>query len=250
MKTLSVGVRSIFSDVNWRSKLLTSLRCLWNGITSIQINCQLFSYPVQLLFPLFIRNTQRLNSCVNQFQKTYNFWLEWRLNFSFLNLFPINSPEKKTNDSFVCCVKLCCNPDLHFTFTISWLDEKNSLCHILQFYFVVLQFYELDYVMLIFSIIRRRYHKLWVFILEIQLVWFYSTGRIDAPWCQLHHFHCIRVSLMDSWSKVLYKFPLLLWKDMKLKNWDLVLLSWGKKNRKVSALKLLALQNHSSKNPL
>lgn len=31
MNSLSVGVRSIFSEVNWRSKLDTSLRCFWMG---------------------------------------------------------------------------------------------------------------------------------------------------------------------------------------------------------------------------
>lgn len=32
IKSLSVGVRSVFSDVNWRSKLDTSLRCFcWGG---------------------------------------------------------------------------------------------------------------------------------------------------------------------------------------------------------------------------
>lgn len=44
MNNLSVGVRSVFSDVNCLSKLLTSLRCFWKKITSLTNITQAYCY--------------------------------------------------------------------------------------------------------------------------------------------------------------------------------------------------------------
>ena len=77
MNSLSVGVRSVFSDVNCRSKFDTSLRC-------------------------FCDVTREKEICVSKYaqvggqaqQVTYNLWLERWLHLPVLNLFPIDTAEE------------------------------------------------------------------------------------------------------------------------------------------------------------
>lgn len=70
MKSLSVGVRSVFSEVNCLSKLLTSLRCFWK------------KYFGKLV-------------CLTVVSVAHNFWFERWLYFAVFNLVPIDSPEKR-----------------------------------------------------------------------------------------------------------------------------------------------------------
>lgn len=72
MNSLSVGVRSVFSEVNCLSKLLTSLRCCCTNKNK--------------LFQTFFKNICNEN--------TYNFWLKRWLHFAILYLLPIDTPEK------------------------------------------------------------------------------------------------------------------------------------------------------------
>jgi hypothetical protein len=72
MNNLSVGVRSVFSDVNWRSKFDTSLRCF----------CGIKDKELRYSF-------KRI-----KLKKAHNLWFEWRLHFAILDFLPIDSSEE------------------------------------------------------------------------------------------------------------------------------------------------------------
>lgn len=71
MKSLSVGVRSVFSEVNCLSKLLTSLRCCCGKETL----------------------KRRLNKKEEE-RNTYYFWLERGLHFAIFDPLPVDAAEE------------------------------------------------------------------------------------------------------------------------------------------------------------
>lgn len=76
MNNLSVGVKSIFSEVNCLSKLLTSLRCF------CEQNFESKSRPITLDEPRYAKIT-------------YDFRFKRRLHFAILDFLPVDSPEKR-----------------------------------------------------------------------------------------------------------------------------------------------------------